>query len=168
MSHTTVPEVRAKLVDSILPAAIAALPSSITVGSETIALVAPTVYYGPPNTDVPPNSTIVVGATDTDDQEVASLPDAPLNRTRNERYNVRLFIWYLIGDRHVDAQRIATEAAFTIYRAVADELRADQTLGGALSAPCSAIITRIEDRDFDVVEGRACGLGCTLSIFTRV
>lgn len=170
-TYTTIPEVRAILVDAIIPNAIASLPDTITVNGVTIPLRAPIVTYGSPSMTDPPNSIIVVGPTDGSDESWATLPDGPVSniaRTRDERYTLRLFIWYLIGDTHANAQRHASEAAWTIYRALQAQIHDNKNLNGTIQPPGYSFISRAQDADYNVAEGRGCGLTCSLNVFARI
>lgn len=169
-TYTTIPEVRAVLTDTIIPAAIATLPPTLTVSGVTFPLRAPIVTYGSPSMTDPPNSIIVVGPSDGDDVNWATFPDTPIatNRTRDERYTIRLFVWYLIGDTHNNAQRFASEAAWTIFRALQTQIHDNKNLNGVLAAPGYAFFSRAQDADYNVAEGRGCGLTCSLNVFARV
>jgi len=169
-TYSTIPEVRSMLVDTIIPAAIASLPATISVAGTTIALRAPIVTYGSPSMMDPPNSIIVVGPTDGEDTSWATFPDTPIatNRTRDERYTLRVFIWYLIGDTHSNAQRVASEAAWTIFRAVQAQVHDNKNLKGVIAAPGYAFFSRAQDADYNVAEGRGCGLTCSLNVYARV
>ena len=169
-TYTTIPEVRAMLVDTIIPNAIASLPANLTVAGVTFPLRAPIVTYGSPSMTDPPNSIIVIGPSDGEDTSWATFPDQPISqgRSRDERYTLRVFIWYLIGDTHNNAQRFASEAAWTIFRAVQAQVHDNKNLNGVLAAPGYAFFSRAQDADYNVAEGRGCGLTCNLNVFARV
>ena len=167
MAYTIVPDVRAALQDTILPAALASLPASITVAGTSVALRKPEIHYGTPATAQPPNSLIVIGPTNGDDQTFANLPDSA-SRSREERFAVTMMIWYLVGDTSPVAQRIATESSFTIYRTLQAYLRTGDPWRGILAAPYTVNLERVSDRDFSVAEGRGSMLDCDLAIFTKV
>jgi hypothetical protein len=167
MAYTIIPDVRAALQDTILPAALANLPATITVAGNTVALRKPEIHYGTPATGQPPNSLVVIGPSDGDDQQFANLPDNQ-TRSREERFSITMMIWYLIGDTSPAAQRVATESSFQIYRTIQGYLRTGNPWQGILSAPYTVNLERVSDRDFNVAEGRGSMLDCNLSIFTKV
>ena len=167
MAYTIVPDVRAALQDTILPAAIASLPTTITVAGSTVDLRKPQIHYGTPATGQPPNSLIVIGPTNGDDQAFANLPDSA-SRSREERFSITMMLWYLVGDTSPVAQRIATESVFQIYRTLQGYLRTGNPWLGILSAPYTVNLERVADRDFSVAEGRGAMLDCDLAIFTKV
>jgi hypothetical protein len=165
--YTTIPDVRAALYDTIIPAAIASLPATITAGGNTINLQTPVLFYGLPNTPIPPNAWIGIVGSTSENIPIAVLPQgAP--RFQDEEYDMVIRIWYHIGDTDTNAQRIATESAYAVYRAIVAQLRSNTGWTSALTAPYQAFISMIRDQEFNLAEGRALGLEITLHIKTRV
>jgi hypothetical protein len=165
--HTTVPEVKAALYDTYIPAAIATLASTITVAGEVVDLRAPSLTYGAWAAQIPPPAWVMIGPTRSGNQTpVASFPNgAAANRAEN--YAVSIDIWYRVGDTSDLAQRIATESGYTVFRAIAAAVRADPSLGGILTAG-HALLTAASDTEYDLAEGRGIGIACDLTVTSRV
>ena len=165
--YTTIPDVRAALYDTILPAALATLPSTVTANGNTINLRIPVLYYGLPGTNNPPDAWIGIAGSTSESIPVAVLPQsAP--RFQDEEYDMTIRVWYHIGDTDANAQRVATESAYAVYRAIVAQLRANTGWTNALTAPYQAFISSLRDQEFALAEGRAIGLEITLHVKTRV
>lgn len=89
----------------------------------------------------------------------------PLRQTasRTEGYGLTAVIWVLIGKHDDDAQRQATEQAWSVFDVLDAGLRTAQgvTLGGIVT---SALITRAVDDDFLLDEGRAAQIVTTITV----
>ena len=170
LQYTYVPDVRAALYDTVIPAAIANLPDTITVAGSDMDLISPDLFYALPPKDTLPKSLIAVGFTGGgDDQVPVSWGDSPAQaRTRDERFTVPLMIWYLTGSSDALAARRAAEASWAIYRAVAAEIRTDPMLAGAFPTPGHAHIAAVHDTDYLLAEGRASKLLVDVAVFTKV
>jgi hypothetical protein len=167
VAYTTIPDVRAALYDTILPAAIASLPATITTSGSTFPLRVPVLYYGLPGTNNPPDCWVGVVGSTSENIPIAVLPQgAP--RFQDEEYDMVIRVWYHIGDTDPNAQRAATESAYAVYRAIVAQLRANTGWTNALTAPYQAFISSLKDQEFALAEGRALGLEITLHIKTRV
>ncbi len=166
--YTAVPDVRAALFDTILPAAVATIPASLTVAGTAFPITKPAVYYGDPPGSSAPNSAILVGESTGMDDETNIFPDRVSGKTRDERFSIGIRFWYLIGNSDLAAQRVATESVWAMYRALQGQLRADVTLGGVLNSPGYAVMKHVGDRDIRAIEGTAARLDASLYVFTRV
>ena len=167
-TYTTVPEVKGYLFDTLLPAAVATLASTITVGTTTVALRPPDVFYGRIAGATAPDSYIIIGPTSGGDATAPASFPSTATRWQTEDYAVQLLIWYRVGDTSNEAQRIATESGYTVYRAIAAQVAASRNLGGVIPAGGHCQFTQITDNDFDMAEGRGIGLVCNLHVTGRI
>ena len=171
--YTTVDTVRAALCDTVLPAAVAALGATYTSKGTSYPLIAPTIFYGAPNTDDPPHSLIVVAPPEPADDAFANLDAAnSAARSYDEKYILPVLITYWQGDVDVDAQRRMSDAAYTIYRAVAGQIRTQlasntSPLAGALQAPAQFLIQRHQLIEYRLAEGRMAIVRVHLFISSR-
>lgn len=162
---TAIPEVRAALVDTVLPAAVALLPSTITVAGRSYPLNPPAVWYGDPTGE--PQSFIVVGPAGDLAQDYDGLQDR--TGSRRETFGLVVSIWYAVGNNGPDGQRYATEAAWTIYRAVQEAVRdADPDPFAFLRESRRHLFTNVVDRDVTTEGGRAAQLNLTFEVESRV
>lgn len=155
------------MFDTILPAAIAALPATVVVDGQTVELVKPDVYYGLPGTENPPRSWVGIAGSTQEDTPVAVFPVA-MARPFDEQYALEHRIWYRVGDNDRDGQRIASTSAWTVFRAIVGQCRASTEWKTVLQAPFSALITSVTETEFALTEGRAVGITFNLTIKTRV
>lgn len=165
--YTTVPDVRGHAYDDLLPTAIAGLPATIIVGGETVDLDKPQLFYGLPDTQNPPSSCVSIAGASAGDVPVTVFPVSQL-RPHDEEYTLEHLIWYRIGDLGDNAQRIATESAWTVYRAIFAAYRGSSAWSDILTSPFSALVTKVSEREFALAEGRAAGIAFDLTIRTRV
>lgn len=167
--YATVPLVRAAMVDTILPAAVQLLPAQLTVLGTTFDLSDPQVYYGEPSDDTLPAAGIAVGDSSGTTEDRVTVPDnSPTYRAHAETYDLSVVIWYEIGDTGANAQRYATEAAWAIYKAVAQQVRSQPNLG-VLFPPGTAFMRAVDDQDYKTdLPGRMCVLRSQLRVNARI
>jgi hypothetical protein len=164
---TAIPEVRAALVDTVLPAAVALLPSTITVAGRSWPLHAPQVWYGDPPESARPQSLIIVGPAGDLAQEYDGLQDR--TGSRRETFGLLVRIWYAIGDQSQTAQRVAVESSWAIYRACQEAVReTDPDPFAFLREARRSLFTNVIDRDFYTDNGRASQLDLTFEVESRV
>ena len=167
MAYTVIPDVRAKLYDTIIPAAIAALPSTVTVSGAAYNLRVPDLYYGLPSTTTPPDSWVGIVGSTTADTPMAVFP-ATASRPQDEKFDTTLRHWYRVGDTDYLGQRIATESAYALYRTIFAQLRVAGIWLGVLTAPYDIYITNVHDYEWALAEGRAVGIEVTITVKSRV
>ena len=167
-THTTVPEVKGALFDTYLPAAVASLASTITVGTTTVELRKPQIYYGRPASPAVDRTYILIGPTAAGDSTPPVTFPNTSTRSRSEAYDVELFIFYSLGDVTSSAQRIATESGYAVFRAIADQIKNNPNLGGVIPAGGHALVTQVTDQEYDMAEGRGVGLICSVSVTGRI
>ena len=166
---TTVPEVLDGLVDTIIPAAIAALPSTITVAGEILTVEPPSVFWGEPDRTPAPLPLILVDDQVQAAHDIAVLPNNPGGLTDDEAYEVPIYIWVKAGDQGANAQRYASHLAYTYFRALAAAVKADRTIGGALRAPTLVYVKRVDGRGDKVPQvGRVGIVNAALYVLARV
>lgn len=166
--YTSVPEVKAALVDTVLPAAIATLPTTVTVAGTVVNLRAPVINYGTPASPAVVTSYITVGPTEAGDAQTWVNVPTTAPRNKSELYGVQMFIWYSIGDTTDIAQRVATECGYTIYRAIAAQIAASANLGTVIPAGGYCWLSQVTDSEYDAAEGRGVGLTVTLRVSGRI
>ena len=167
-TYTTVPEVKGYLYDTLLPAAVATLATSITVGTTTVELRKPEVKYGRIAGATAPDAYIIIGPTSGGDATAPASFPSTSTRWQSEDYAVQLLIWYRVGDTSDEAQRIATESGYAVYRAIAAQVAASRNLTGVIPSGGYCQFTQVTDNDFDMAEGRGVGLVCQLHVTGRI
>lgn len=171
-SYVSVPEVKAYLHDTLLPAAIASLSATITVAGQSVKLRKPDLVYGKWPGQAPPPSYLMIGPTSTGAELPAAVfPSGSGQPWHDEAYTIDLLVWYQVGDAGVYGQRIATESAYAVFRAIAAQVESATTrtgLGAIIGNGGRVILRAVSDSEFDAAEGRACGLACSLDIKSRI
>jgi hypothetical protein len=169
-TYTSAPEVKAYLQDTLLPAAVSALASTITVKGATVPLRRPDICYGKWAGANPPPAYIMIGPTTSgSDTPAAVFPANSGVAWRDDTYSIQLLVWYSIGDSSALAQRVATESAYAMFRAIAAQIESNVSgFSAIVGGGGRALLSSVQDFEYDASEGRGCGLSLQLEVKARI
>lgn len=126
-----------------MPAILTTVPAVLTALVQLGQTVLPgaTVYDGAPNVDNEPDRFLCIGfSRDEQESSVDGTTVDEGNHTSSESYAVHCILSVATGDAHTTAVAEARAACAALWSTFAAALRADPTIGGALTAGGTATV----------------------------